>query len=185
VDSSGGNLKQLTTGKLDTYPVCSPDSRWVYYVDQRDEPKLARVPIDGGPSQIISNLPVSSAGIAFDVSSDGKRAVFATLEHSGEHKERLAVVAIDSGQAVLKDFERYRFGLLRLSQDGKAVVYPARENGVDNLWLQPLDGSKGRQITSFPSERIYDFHWSFDGKQLAVVRGHTDSDVVLMRSAQP
>ena len=185
VDSSGGNLKQLTTGKLDTYPVCSPDSRWVYYVDQRDEPKLARVPIDGGKSQIISNLPVSGAGIAFDVSSDGKRAVFATLEHSGEHKERLALVAIDSGQAVLKDFERYRFGLLRLSQDGKAVVYPARENGVDNLWLQPLDGSKGRQITSFPSERINDFHWSFDGKQLAVVRGHTDSDVVLMRSAQP
>ena len=68
--------------------------------------------------------------------------------------------------------------------DGKAVVYPARENGVDNLWLQPLDGSKGRYITDFKAERIYDFHWSFDGKQLALVRGHTDSDVVLIRDTQ-
>jgi hypothetical protein len=52
---------------------------------------------------------------------------------------------------------------------------------VDNLWQQPLDGSSGRQITNFNSERIYDFHWSFDGKQLALVRGHTDSDVVLIK----
>jgi eukaryotic-like serine/threonine-protein kinase len=90
-----------------------------------------------------------------------------------------------SGQAKMLDFDRNRWGLLRFSPDGKAVVYPARENGVDNLWLQPIDGSKGRQLTNFASERIYDFHWSFDGKQLAIVRGHTDADVVLIRDAQP
>jgi eukaryotic-like serine/threonine-protein kinase len=60
-----------------------------------------------------------------------------------------------------------------------------RENGVDNLWLQPLDGSRGRALTNFKAEHICDFHWSFDGKQLAIVRGHTESDVVLMRSTQP
>jgi Tol biopolymer transport system component len=52
---------------------------------------------------------------------------------------------------------------------------------VDNLWLQSLDGSKGKQITDFTAEYIYDLRWSFDGKQLAMVRGHTDSDVVLIR----
>jgi hypothetical protein len=51
--------------------------------------------------------------------------------------------------------------------------------------LQPLDGSKGHAITNFKSERIRDFHWSFDGKQLAMVRGHTDSDVILLRDQQP
>jgi hypothetical protein len=49
------------------------------------------------------------------------------------------------------------------------------------LWLQPLDGAKGKQITNFTSEHIFDFHWSVDGKQLALVRGHTDADVVLIR----
>jgi Tol biopolymer transport system component len=82
-------------------------------------------------------------------------------------------------------FERPRSGILRFSLDGKAVVYPTREQGVDNLWLQPLDGSKGHHLTDFKSERIYDFHWSFDGKQLALVRGHNDSDVVIIRDLQP
>jgi Tol biopolymer transport system component len=185
VDSSGGNLKQLTNGKLDTYPVCSPDSRWVYFVDQQAEGKLMRAPIDGGASQVVAAGPVSGPAVSFDISSDGKQIVSPTLEHLGEHKEKLALVQADSGQVAMKDFERFRWGLLRLSRDGKAVVYPARENGVDNLWLQPLDGSKGKALTNFKTEHIYDFHWSFDGKQLAIVRGHTESDVVLLRSEQP
>ncbi|HWY19765.1 MAG TPA: protein kinase [Candidatus Acidoferrum sp.] len=183
IDSSGGNLKQLTTGKRDHLAVCSSDSRWVYYIEEKDEGKLARVSIDGGASQILSDLPVS--GI-FDLSPDGQIAAFPTLQHSGEHREMLALLDMSSGKAAkLMEFERPRFGLLRFARDGKAVVYPVRDNGVDNLWLQPLDGSKGRQITDFTAEHIYDFHWSFDGKQLAMVRGHTDADVVLIRDTRP
>ena len=182
IDASGGNLRQITHGRQDKYAVCSPDSRWVYYIEQADRTTLSRVAIDGGSPQAISNLDISDS--VFDVSPDGKLAAFGTLEHSGGHKEKLALVPTDSGQTKLVDFERLRFGLLRFSRDGKAVVYPTRANGVDNLWLQPLDGSKGHAITDFKSERIRDFHWSFDGKQVAMVRGHTDSDVVLIREAQ-
>ena len=182
MDASAGNLRQLTTGKNDSHAVCSPNSRWVYFMQQGDEAKLARVSIDGGQAQTLSDLPITDS--QFDISPDGKLAAFATLEHSGEHKIKLALVSTDSPQSREMDFERPLSGLVRISRDGKAVVYPTRENGVDNLWLQPLDGSKGRQITDFRSERIYDFHWSFDGKQLALVRGHTDSDVVLIRDNQ-
>ena len=182
IDSSGGNLKQLTTGKRDHLAECSPDSRWVYYIEEKDEGRLARVSIDGGASQILSDLPVS--GI-FDLSPDGQIAAFPTLQHSGEHREMLALLDMSGGKAAkLMEFERPRFGLLRFARDGKAVVYPVRDNGLDNLWLQPLDGSKGRQITDFTAEHIYDFHWSFDGKQLAMVRGHTDADVVLIRDTR-
>jgi eukaryotic-like serine/threonine-protein kinase len=178
-----GGLKQLTHGNIDSHSVCSSDSRWVYYMTQKEQATLARVPIDGGSAQTISNLPIDDS--QFDVSPDGKLAAFGTVEHSGEHKERLAIVDVNSGQARLMEFERPRFSLVRFSPDSKAVVYAARQKGVDNLWSQPLDGSKGRQITDFPSERIYDFHWSFDGKQLALVRGHNDSDVVLMKDQGP
>jgi hypothetical protein len=51
---------------------------------------------------------------------------------------------------------------------------------VSIFWAQPVDGSAGRMITNFQSEHIMDFHWSTDGSQLGVVRGHTDSDVVLI-----
>jgi serine/threonine protein kinase len=183
IDSVGGDLKQITKGTQDQYPVCSPDSRWVYYVAKGNQGRLTRVSMDGGASQTVSDLNISES--LFDISPDGKMAAFGTLQHAGEHKEKLVLVAVDSGQTKLVDFERLRFGLLRFNRDGKAVVYPTRDNGVDNLWLQPLDGSKGHAITDFKSERIRDFHWSFDGKQLAMVRGHTDADVVLIRDAQP
>jgi len=181
MDLSGSNLKQITQERQANHGVCSPDDKWVYYMAAGNEITLKRVPVDGGQSQTISALPIG--GSQFDVSPDGKLAAFGTVAHTGEHKESLAIIDIASGQAKLLNFDHDRWGLVRFSPNSKAVVYPARENGVDNLWLQPLDGSKGRQITDFTSERIYDFHWSFDGKQLATVRGHTDSDVVLIRDA--
>ena len=127
----------------------------------------------------------------FDVSPDGKLAAFATY-HPGELKEKLALLAIDSGQ-ILKflDFERPRaessatLGSIRFARDGKAAIYPVRNGGTLNLWLQPLDGSPGKQITDFKSEEISDFHWSLDGRKLGLIRGHTESDVVLIRDSQP
>ncbi len=73
----------------------------------------------------------------------------------------------------------------QFTPDGKSVAYPVRENGVDNVWVQPMDGSPGRQITKFDSEQILSFHWSPDGKNLGILRGHTDSDVVLLQESKP
>jgi Tol biopolymer transport system component len=67
------------------------------------------------------------------------------------------------------------------SPDGKGFVYPVREKGVDNLWLQPLDGSGGHPVTNFSSLKIYSYQWSFNGKSLAMVRGESPSDLVLIR----
>jgi Tol biopolymer transport system component len=107
------------------------------------------------------------------------------LQHLGEHQEKLAMIDTASGQTTkLVDFQQPNNGAVRFSTDGKAVVYPIRVRGVDNLWSQPVDGSSGKQITDFKSEHIYDFHWSFDKKQLATIRGHTDADVVLIRDSQ-
>ena len=180
-DSTGENPKQLSNGKDDRDPVCSPDGKWVYYLDLASE-HLKRVPIDGGAAQQVTDL----SGYWFDISPDGGTAAMVRVNHAGGHEIMLALVATNTGQTRLVKFERDPVMMLpRFTPDGKAVVYPIRENGVDNLWQQPLDGSPGKQITSFKSERIMDFHWSFDGKQLAIVRGHTDSDVVLLRNQQP
>ena len=55
---------------------------------------------------------------------------------------------------------------LRLFEaEGKAVAYPIRENEVDNNWVQPLDGSRGRQITNFDSEQVLNFPLVAGGKE--------------------
>jgi eukaryotic-like serine/threonine-protein kinase len=181
-DASGGNLKQLSSGKHDNYPVCSPDSRWVYYQDNATG-SLLKISIDGGTPEKVTGMP--SSGL-FDIAPDGGTAAFPTVDHANGHEEKLVLLDTSTGQVrrMLK-LERERVAAsIRFSRDGKSVVYPVRVNGTDNLWQQQLDGSPGRMLTSFKSERIWDFHWSPDGSRLAMVRGHDDSDVVLMRDLQ-
>ena len=181
-DSSGGNLKQLTHEKAVNMSVCAPDSRSVYYQDGGTGQPM-QVPIEGGAARKVSDIP--AAGF-FDVSPDGRTLAFATIDHAAGHAEKIALVSADTGAAIkLMDFQRPRVtNLIRFARDGKSLVYTIRENGADNLWQQPLDGSPGKQLTSFKAEHIWDFHWSPDGSKLAMVRGHTDSDVVLIRSQQ-
>jgi eukaryotic-like serine/threonine-protein kinase len=181
-DESGGNLKQLSNGRLDDFPVCSPDSRWVYYLDLTSH-RVMKVGIDGGSPQTVSNARAEGF---FDISPDGATSVFVTIDHAAGHRQRIMLVATDTGQT-RKALELQRpimTSIIRFSRDGKSVIYTVRDHGVDNLWEQPIDGSAGRQITSFTSERIWDYHWSEDGSQLAVSRGHTDSDVVLIRDQE-
>jgi len=60
-----------------------------------------------------------------------------------------------------------------------------RSGAGDGVWVQPLDGSAGHAITDFKSEQIWSFRLSPDGKNLAVLRGHYDSDVVLLQESKP
>jgi Tol biopolymer transport system component len=183
MDAGGGNLKQLSDGKADQSAICSPDGRWVFYWNYFDGGKLTRVPLDGGKAERISELPA----YGFDISPDGKLAAFATVPSPGGPRKQLALVPIDSPQST-KFLELQRQDpneTIRFTRDGKGVVYPFRVQDADNLWLQPLDGSPGKQITNFKSEHIADFHWTFDGSTLGTVRGHTDSDVVLLQESKP
>jgi Tol biopolymer transport system component len=68
----------------------------------------------------------------------------------------------------------------KFTPDGKGLVYVIHEKGADNLWLQPRDGSRGRQITDFQDDAIQYYLFSPDGKSLGVMRTHTESDVVLL-----
>ena len=181
-DAGGGNLRQLSSGKQDNHPVCSPDSRWVYYMDNAAG-RMMKVSIDGGTPQKVTDMAVSGL---FDISPDGSTVVFSTIDHANGHEEKLVLLYATTGQLrKTMKFERDRVVFfVRFSRDGKSVVYPVRENGVDNLWQQPLDGSPGKQLTSFKAEHLWDYHWSPDGSKLALVRGHNDSDVVLLRDMQ-
>ncbi|HSP61911.1 MAG TPA: hypothetical protein VLQ90_02915, partial [Pyrinomonadaceae bacterium] len=68
------------------------------------------------------------------------------------------------------DASHYSGAGVQFTTDGKAVAYVIRDDGVDNVWVQPLDGSAGHAVTDFKSEQIWSFSLSPNGKSLAVVR---------------
>jgi WD40 repeat protein len=67
------------------------------------------------------------------------------------------------------------------SPDGQALDYVITTAGVENVWRQPLAGGKPTQLTMWANDSIPNFAWSRDGKQLAVVRGATTTDILLMQ----
>ena len=70
--------------------------------------------------------------------------------------------------------------LLYFSPDDRAVVYPVLRNNGHTLLSQPIDGSASKAILDPVTEVITAFSWSPSGKQLAVVRLKSSSDVVLI-----
>jgi Tol biopolymer transport system component len=181
-DADGTGVRRLTEGKSDMSPSCSPDGKSVFYVDTLTSAYM-KVPIDGGtPERIVKVYAETNA--SYDLARDGKLGAFGTYDFKAQ-RPNISLVSLDSGR-VLRTFEydpRHQ-GQLRFSPDSKGVVYPIREKGVDNLWLQPIDGGAGRQLTNFSSLKIYSYQWSPDGKSLALVRGDSPSDLVLVQDTQ-
>ncbi|MGA9976781.1 MAG: protein kinase [Candidatus Sulfotelmatobacter sp.] len=187
----GSSPVRLTEGKRDFRSVCSPDGKWAYYYDQVAG-RISRMPLDSSgkaeavPGSVVPNSFVASAG--FGLSSDGTvLAYLVEVVDPGTQngKEKVALLDIGSSASRLLDADpRVTRAGVQFTPDGKSVAYAIHENGVDNMWIQPLDGSAGRQITNFTSEQITSFHWSPDGKNLGVLRNHSESDVVLLQESK-
>ena len=178
-DASGTNPVQLTSGRNDQYPTCSPDGKWVYYISIPDNLALKRVSIDGGTPETVNSEP--SAG--YDLSRDGKFVAQLDVREL-DHKLVLNIFDIAGKKLTYHDIDMRASDPMSFSPDGKSIVYTVRENGTDNLWEQPLSGGSAfKQLTHFTSERIARFQFSADGAQIAIQRAHTESDAVLLRDA--
>jgi serine/threonine protein kinase len=194
VNADGSSPLKLTNGEFDHNSVCSPDQKWVYYTDQgADRGRIMRVPLNGSgkPEAVPGSADFHGliAGVDMSISANGKTLAYAVEVVNAETQQRTAKVALLNLDAPtsprLLDANPHWTGGVQFAPDGNAVVYPIREKGVDNLWVQPLDGSPGHQMTNFNSEQIGSFHWSPDRKSLGILRGHSESDVVLLQESKP
>jgi eukaryotic-like serine/threonine-protein kinase len=193
LNPDGSDPKQLDNRTFDAAPACSADSQWAYYTDSLLTPM--RVPLAGGqpasiPGGVVANAFEQLGRVGF--SPDGKKlAIFSITNDPVTHKSPAYIAIMDvngspqSGPQLVNPDPRIAVELntggVRFTRDGKALIYAVSEKDVHNLWLQPLDGSPGRQLTNFTSGGIFDFDWSADGKWLAVLRKQTSSDVVVLR----
>ena len=192
-DANGGDAKQITLGKFDDFPKCSPDSKWAYYTDENTGKSHARScrwleqagDHSGHSHPEWDRVVARSWGLAgWQVSS-----VVITLtptNGAAAGVQKIALVPLDAGaqpQTRMIDPDPRVKGHLSFTSDGKALIYSILENGVENLWMQPLDGSPGRQITNFTSEVIDAVHLSPDGKSVGMLRSQTEADVVLLRDS--
>jgi eukaryotic-like serine/threonine-protein kinase len=174
--ADGGEIAQLTSSGFARSPSCSADSQKVYFSIGSDvNVALWSVPISGGtPRQLIPAVNYSEAA----VSHDGTQAALFALR---QEKVCIIITDLSSGRMQAPFFiDQSLTNLSRFSPDGRAIVSDVLRSGGITLLYQPLDGSAPYGLFNPSPETINDFDWAPSGKQLAVARLKSSSDVVLI-----
>jgi Tol biopolymer transport system component len=180
-DITGSNPRRLSDEEWEGFfPQFTPDGQWIVYhafVDQKWS--LRKIPVSGGSSVPLIDVPSFYARI----SHDGNWIACHVMDmEDGDY--RLALVPIDGGSHRFLDAEPG----LRLHcwmPDDDGLTCSLREEGVDNIWVVPLDGSPPQQMTHFEEGTIPGADWNAAGDSLAVVQRERSSDVVLLRNFLP
>ncbi|MEJ7576850.1 MAG: protein kinase [Pyrinomonadaceae bacterium] len=182
MNTDGGDLKQLTNGRGEFFPSMSPDGKWlVYSSDASGKQTLWKMSLETEepPLQLTherANFPV--------ISPDGKWVACNYRDEEGGAQWRIAILPFDGG-APTKIFDIPSASSLRpirWSPDGSAITYISTRDEDSIIWSQPLDGSAPRKLIDFKTDKIFDFAWSRDGRQLALARGAISTDVILVKN---
>jgi len=179
MDSDGSNVTELTHGRFDESPMCSPDGKWLIYQSDARAPgsqtTLWRIPVDGHvPMRLTEDTAYRPR-----VARDGKSILY---YKGGDINTPMHVVVIpaDGGPHLLSLPLTVEMSLYDWSPGGQSLDYVLTQNGVSNVWRRPLHGGGARQLTDFTSGRIFAFSWSLDGARLLVSRGEIFRDAVIL-----
>jgi len=183
-----GSARQLAHGDAIEASVCTPDGKTVIYQDSRTRyGTLWKVSSGGGSPVQLSDEKLSWPAI----SPDGLY-VAASCCPGTAGTPRLGIIPIEGGLVTVsydlplgfRATSLSEFSNLAWTSNGAGITYVVRQNGVDNIWFQPVDmksqTAAPRPVTHFSSEMITSYAWSADGKQLVISRGHYSRDAVLI-----
>jgi eukaryotic-like serine/threonine-protein kinase len=178
---ASGELKQVTNGKSDFGPACTPDGKEVFYQQNEGVVRLMRISSEGGtPVEMAFNVTTYPR-----VSPDGKQLVYLQTVGQGSNQKSQFVVQSVEGGAPLKVLPASAsVNDVVWSPDGKGLVFIGASGAGANLFFQPLTGATPLQLTHFDTEpmNIAAVAFSQDGKKVAVTRARANNSDVVMFS---
>jgi serine/threonine protein kinase/dipeptidyl aminopeptidase/acylaminoacyl peptidase len=170
-DTDGSHAARIVVGFA--ADVAPDGSKMFYQSVQSGIQTVWVVDLAGGQPRQFATTTVSALSPPA-VSRDGRHVVYVS--------EGAAVVMPVGGGEPIRRIPM-RITPLRWTPDDRGLTH-ADASGT-NLWVQPIDGGAPRQLTTFTDgKKIAGFAWSPDGKQLALARAVTTSDIVLLKGVR-
>jgi tricorn protease len=160
------------------WPSMGPDgiifenAGYLYTLDfQSKEPKKLAISVPGEHDQIMKHWVSVSKNVSdFDISPEGKRAVFSA------RGDVFTAPAKDGSVRNLTRTPGIREKNVAWSPDGRWIAYVSDRTGEDEIYITPHDGmGKEQQVTSGYKGFKYGLGWSPDSKKIA----WSDKDVRL------
>lgn len=188
MDVDGQNQKQLTFGERpkDTShsAAFAPEGTDVYFIKSGDGPaSIWKVAADGGSAAPVSHMTDAAAEDFLSISPDGAWIAFHSVSIKPEIRSDQPMVRIGfmstDGSANQKSFDLpVRRPLLHWG-NASNFDHAAGTFNTSILMRQPLDGGEPKKLIEFP-DRVFDFGWSANGKDLIVSRGKLQGDAILI-----
>jgi serine/threonine protein kinase/Tol biopolymer transport system component len=190
IDASGKNPLQLTRpdNAYDSKPIILADNKTVIFERRAGDftrSTLMKVSLEGGES-----TPVFQQEAAMQMfprlSNDGSLIAFSTLEfdkESTKFNRQVKVFSLNGKEigSLKKKFDLSLGYYYNFSPDNKNLTY-INQQGIENLYNLPLDGTPQKPLTTFTSGQILNFSWAKDGKKIYIVRGIINNELVLLKN---
>jgi len=181
VNSDGSDVKQLTFGEsTEIDSSISKDGKSIVYQSVTldnglEKNSIMKISSEGGTPQFLADQCTVPT-----YSPDGS-----LVSCVGTDKYQIVILSSADGSRVethpLPVFAVSNFGI-GWTPDSTGLIYIMSEKEVFNLWIQPRDGSKGRNLTNFSSGVIYRYAYTPDFSRIFVARGYPIQDVVLIKN---
>ena len=183
IDVQTGVSSALTNGPSETFPVCATGNQ-VFYLEQGNGSSfIFKLPLASGKPVQLSDRTSFSPPFP---SMDGRHVSFATPGKDGTVV--LAVVSAENAaleaQPTIPPTLDQTAHSADWAPDNRSMVLSDIRSGTPNIWSVPVLGNgPERQLTHYTAGQVWAFHYTRDGKSVAMARGNNQSDVVLFKSA--
>jgi len=185
MDISGGDQILLTdVNGVTQMPRFAADGKTVVFewIHDRDR-VLASIPVTGGAVHEIEKLNNIPANFLYYwAASPTGNSIARTIWDSREGRMKVEVRSIDPSE-IPKVLNIWPSLIFKWTPDGKQLFYRERQLGYQpEFEIRKIDPASGRssQVISTVPEYVVDFSYSRDGKKVALVRGKSTSNAVIL-----
>ena len=182
----GSDQRELTSTPGKAIKI-SQDSKWIYYYSPKREngtDSLYKMSIDGGSPSVVARAKLEWP---LDISSRDDR--IAALVYNSAYVPT-GINVFDKSGKLLNTIpvppSVFSGGpSLKWTPDGRRIAFVDVSNGARNIWTVSADGKgRPRPFTNFTSPGVVTFKWSYDGKELFIMRRDSTSDAMMITNAK-
>jgi tricorn protease len=191
VETIGGVARPVTMHEAhDTYPVFSPDGRFIAFSsNRRGSYDVFVVPVQGGkPRRLTAD---SAADIVNGWSPDGKNVLFMSSRSTAYPPDfELYTVPVEGGRQQRVSTGGARDGVF--SPQGDRIAFARgpgtwyrkgyRGSSNDDIWISNADGTRNRRLTTFTGQDAYPM-WAADGQTVYYVSEYFGTPANIVKQA--
>jgi serine/threonine protein kinase/Tol biopolymer transport system component len=187
MNADGTGRRVLSVATPNTAADVSPDGRFVIFEKLHATADgagvvIARVPIDGGPAEVLTGIGSSRPRY----SPDGSLIALYTRDPKTRTLELTVIDAVTRQEVKRLDFAPpFTASDIGWTADGRGLIANTAPSDRANLWLVPLDGSAPQKLTRFDERHIMAFVPLPDRKGWVIARGTLSRDAVLITGFEP